>query len=185
MFRASLRFLLMFAMVGFFSVEVVAEEGPAESTAEKRTPNWTVTVDPLTTALGFSHIQIERRISNNWSIYTGPHLRLFDSIFEDEEQPYRGYGAEVGMRWFPLGGAPGGLWLLGRGVGARTMTLENIDPTTGWGGYASGLIGYTWLPVSWLALSGGAGVQYLRYGVEEYGTEGILPALHTAVGIAF
>lgn len=155
------------------------------SSDDGRKATWTITVDPLTTALGFAHIQIERRLSSNWSVYSGPNMRLFDSLLSNSVEPYHGYGAEVGVRWFPLGGAPEGLWLVGRGVGARMVTLDPEEPLRGWGGYGSGLIGYTWLPFGWLALSGGAGVQYLRYGIDGFGTEGILPALHTAVGIAF
>ena len=180
--------LSVFVAISFLFVSLAsAQEAPPrdQRLQNQRTLGWTITVDPLTTALGFAHVQIERRTSPNFSVYTGPNFRLYDSIFSSEEEPYRGFGAELGVRFFPFGKAPSGLWLVARGVGARTFTLDPIDRLESFSGYLSGLVGYTWIPFNFLVLSGGVGVQYLRYGVGEYGTEGLLPALHTAVGIAF
>ena len=181
--RSLLIALLCFALV--HTAAAPTAEAQQRSGAQASTPGWTITVDPLTTALGFAHLQFERRLSGHWSAYSGPHLRLFDNIFSSAEEPYIGLGAEVGMRFFPFGKAPSGLWLMGRGVGARTMLLDPEDPLRGWAGYGSGLIGYTLIPWNFLVLSGGVGVQYLRYGIAEYGVRGLAPALHTAIGIAF
>ena len=79
------------------------------------TPRWTIQVDPLTTALGFVHVQTERALSPSFSVYLGPHLRLFDGL-GGTGQPYRGVGIEVGARWFPWKAAPEDAWLLVRGV---------------------------------------------------------------------
>jgi hypothetical protein len=38
--------------------------------------DWTIQVDPLTTALGLVHVQIEYALSDHWSVYAGP-LGLF------------------------------------------------------------------------------------------------------------
>ncbi len=146
-------------------------------------PSWTVQVDPLTTALGFVHVQVERGFEG-WSVYAGPHLRLFDGLLTEGHEPYRGYGIEAGARWYPRGEAPRGPWLLARGVAALAHTTEG-PPARGFAGYGSGLAGWTALLADRWVLSGGLGVQYIGYGVASYGTYGVLPAAHTAVGVAF
>ena len=72
---------------------------------------WTVTVDLLTTYLGFVHIQTEYTLSRSISIYAGPHLRLF-SAPGSEREPYRGYGAETGVRF--------------KDIATKQSTLEEI-----------------------------------------------------------
>jgi len=68
-------------------------------------PEWTLQLDPLTTALGFVHLQVEKRLSDSFSVYAGPHLHLFDGLLDKESgESYRGYGVEAGLRWFFLGG---------------------------------------------------------------------------------
>ena len=129
-------------------------------------PAWTVQIDPLTAALGFPHVLFERVISDHVSVYLGPHMRLYDSIFSDEREPYQGFGAEGGVRWFVLGGAPGGWWLGARLVGAALTTDVSGDRTWSPGGYASLLGGYTAIIDGWFVLSGAVGGQYLNYTVE-------------------
>lgn len=146
-------------------------------------PSWTVQVDPLTTALGFVHVQVEKGF-DSWSLYAGPHLRMFDGLLAEGPEPYRGYGIETGLRWYPRGAAPQGPWLLARGVVAHARTV--FGPLeTGIAGYCSALGGWTHLVADRLVLSGGLGVQYLAYGVGDYGTYGLAPAAHTAIGVAF
>ncbi len=153
------------------------------TTAALAAPSWTVQVDPLTTALGFVHVQIERGF-DDWSVYAGPHVRLFDGLLTEGHEPYVGHGAESGVRWYPRGAAPAGPWLLVRGVLAHAVTTEGPRETS-WCGYGSGLGGGTLLLADRWVLSGGLGVQYLAYGVAGYGTYGVAPAAHTAVGVAF
>ncbi len=153
--------------------------------AHEDRPKWTVSVDPLTTALGFAHIQTERALGERLSLYAGPHLRLYDSVLADTSEDYRGLGVEAGLRWFWSGTAPTGWWVLGRGVAAMLQTDGEMGTERAFGGYVSGLVGYTWVAKGWLVLSGGAGVQYIHYRVGGLGVEGVLPALHTAVGVAF
>ena len=143
----------------------------------------TVSVDPLTTAIGFVHVQVEARISDSVSLYAGPHLRLFDGILTEGHEPYRGYGVEAGVRWFPKRGAPKGPWLMARGVAAtlRTNDGEQSSP----GGYASALVGWTWILGDHLVLAAGAGAQRLFYTVGDYGISGFAPAAHSNIGIAF
>ena len=50
------------------------------TTAALAAPSWTVQVDPLTTALGYAHVQVERAVAPRWSVYLGPQLRLYDSL---------------------------------------------------------------------------------------------------------
>ena len=157
----------------------------ADTPADKGAPaQWTLQVDPLTTALGFVHLQVERRFTDHFSIYAGPHLRLFSPPFTEPEK-FTGYGAEVGFRYYFLGGAPKGWWLLARGVIAQLHAkIDGVDETSG-GGYISALGGYTFIISDWFVLSLGAGVQYLDYTIADMGPSGVLPAAHTAVGIAF
>ncbi|MFN7145310.1 MAG: hypothetical protein ACK4YP_16170, partial [Myxococcota bacterium] len=83
---------------------------------------WTVTVDPLTAALGFAHVQVERALGARASVYVGPSLRLYDGLLADTNGPYVGLGAEVGVRGFFVGTAPEGGWVMLRGVLARVST---------------------------------------------------------------
>jgi hypothetical protein len=154
--------------------------------AEARTERkWTVQVDPLTVALGYPHLQVERALADHWSVYLGPHARLFDGILTEGSEPYVGFGAEAGVRWFPWGGAPEGAWLMGRTVASRLRTTDNTE-LRGFGGYASVLAGYTGLVLNdRLVLSGGLGYNHLYYGIAGYGTEGPFIAAHTALGVAF
>jgi len=152
------------------------------ATAEQP-PAFTVQVDPLTTALGFVHVQIERRITPRVSIYAGPHAKLFRGILAEEGEDQTGVGVEVGVRYFVLARhhAPAGLWVQARGVIARVALDGESEP----GGYVSALVGYTHIFGRRWVLAGGLGIQYLHYSVGGVGTEGVLPAAHTTVGFAF
>lgn len=158
------------------SAALAAEPSPALT--------WTVQVDPFTFALGYAHLQVERALSPLWSVYAGPHLRLFDGLLTLDPEPYRGYGVEIGARRFLRSTAPEGGWVLARGVIAVAHT-EVPAPTTAPGGYVSALIGYTAVLGPGLVLSGGTGVQYIHYTVGDYGVQGFVPALHTALGWAW
>jgi hypothetical protein len=142
---------------------------------------WTLQVDPLTTALGFVHLQVERAVDPRWSVYVGPHLRLFDGLLDATHQPYIGLGVELGVRRFLTGAAPEGVWLEVRGVGARLRAGED----RAFGGYVSALGGITHVFDNGFVLAGGLGVQYLHYTIDGYGQRGVLPAAHTTVGFAF
>jgi hypothetical protein len=144
---------------------------------------WTVAVDPLTAALGFAHVQVERVLAERGSLYVGPSLRLYDGILPDVNGPYRGLGVEAGARWFPKAEAPAGPWLMVRGVGARLSTTDGTDQHAP-GGYTSVLAGGTIIPGGRLVLSGGLGVSYFAYTVGGFGVAGFIPAAHTTVGIA-
>jgi hypothetical protein len=143
----------------------------------------TVTVDPLTTAIGFVHVQIEGKVSDSFSVYAGPHLRLFDGILTEEPEPYRGYGVEAGVRWFPTKHAPAGPWLMARGVGATLRT--NDGKQTSPGGYASALVGWTMILGDHFVVAAGIGAQRLFYTVGDYGVSGFAPAAHSNLGVAF
>lgn len=146
-------------------------------------PQWTLQVDPLTAALGFAHVQVERALTPRVSLYVGPHLRLFDSLLDDKSEPFRGYGVEAGLRWFWNPTAPAGLWAQVRGVAARLSTHDGDEAALG--GYGSALVGWTGIFLDRWVLAGGAGAQYLHYRVADYGPRGVFPALHTTIGIAF
>lgn len=162
-----------------FTAPALAETDP-EPPAPQAT--WTVQVDPLTIALGFVHVQIERRLGDQVSVYLGPNARLWDLNLKDDDPSYYGIGAEAGVRWYFRGGAPAGWWALARGVLAH-LRADNEDTDLGW--YASALVGYTWIFKGRWVLAAGLGVQYLDYTVSGVGTDGILPAAHTAAGFAF
>lgn len=147
-------------------------------------PLWTLTVDPLTTAIGFVHLQVERTLGEHVFVYAGPSLRLYDGILAPVNGPYRGIGAEAGLRGFFVGSAPEGGWLMLRGVLARVVT-ETPTPTVALGGYTSGLVGYTGIVGPGLVLSGGLGLSWFNYGVRQWGVHGFAPAAHTNLGWAF
>lgn len=145
---------------------------------------WTVTVDPLTFAIGFAHVQVERSLGSRVSVYVGPSVRCFDGILEGVNGPYVGAGAEAGVRGFFWGDAPRGGWVMVRGVLASVSTTEP-SPASSLGGYTSALVGFTGILGPGLVLSGGLGVSYFDYGVLDYGVHGVAPAAHTNVGWAF
>jgi hypothetical protein len=173
-------------IVGLVLLGVVA---PAHATdpvpAPEAGPQWTVVVDPLTFALGFAHVQVERAVSPHVSIYVGPHARLFDSLLADDKEDFLGFGLEAGVRYFFSPTAPEGAWVGVRGVAAYLTADVGDDNKTALGGYGSALVGYTWLPTDWLVLSGGGGAQYLHYTIAGLGPKMFFVALHTAAGVAF
>ena len=179
------KFAFICLFVLSISAPLSAESSPGAQTEESaelllKDRTWTLQVDPLTTILGFVHLQVERRLADSLSIYVGPHLRLFSSPFGEQED-FQGYGAEVGLRWFVFRDAPEGWWAQVRGVGAYLTTADATAP----GGYASVLGGYTHIFGSGLVLSGGLGVQYIHYTIENLGPSLWAPALHTTLGWAF
>lgn len=149
----------------------------------------TISVDPLTTVLGFVHLQVEFPLSPQTSLYVSPSLRLYDSLLGSTGGDYRGYGLESGLRWFFTGVAPEGGWLMLRGVLAGVQAgppARAGADTWGVGGYTSALAGYTAVLGPGLVLAGGAGISWFSYGVEGVeGIHGFLPALHTNIGWAF
>jgi hypothetical protein len=150
---------------------------------DARGADWTLQVDPLTTALGFVHIQVEYAIDDHWSVYAGPSLRLFNGLLaEDGDVDFTGLGGEVGLRWFFNGGAPAGWWAQVRGVLAH-LSVDDAA-ATGAGGYVSLVAGHTWIIDGWFVLAAGLGVQYLDYEIAGSGPKGILPAAHTTIGVA-
>jgi len=157
----------------------------AQSPVAETTPAWTVQVDPLTTALGFVHVLVERRVHPCLSVYAGPHARLFDGAFiTDGHEPFVGWGAETGARFFPQGTAPEGVWIGLRGVVAALHTTDGTR-VNGVGGYASALAGYQAILGKRWVLSGALGVNWMHYTLGDYGPSGVLPAAHTAIGVAF
>lgn len=154
------------------------------SVALADTPGWTVTVDPLTTAIGFAHVQVERAVGGRASVYAGPSLRLFNGVLPPVNGPYIGLGAEAGVRGFFAGEAPRGGWVMVRGVLARVSTTSG-PPEAALGAYTSALVGGTAIVGPGLVLSGGAGMSVFRYGVAGYGVYGPAIALHTNVGWAW
>ncbi|MBX2798929.1 MAG: hypothetical protein KTR31_14730 [Myxococcales bacterium] len=164
-------------MVWSFVLSLAAAAEPSEV-------DWTITVDPLTVALGFPHVQVERALSDRTSLYVGPHARLFDGILTEGREPFVGVGGEVGFRYFPWGRAPQGGWVMARQVVAVLSTTDGTDRTE-LGGYSSVLVGGTGLLGGVFVLSGGAGVQYLYYDIDGYGSSGPFVALHTNLGFAF
>lgn len=151
-----------------------------QASAEAARPRWTLQVDPLTTALGLVHLQVERTLSPKWSLYVGPSVRFFDSPLTDDPSP-TGLGLEAGLRHYFSGTAPEGWWALLRGVAARATD----DGEHAFAGYVSALGGYTAIFDGWFVLSGGLGVQYISYKVKDVGLRGVIPAAHTALGVAF
>lgn len=174
----------------------LAHAAPLTQPAADDEPHWTVTVDPLTEALGFVHVQVERSLGQRFSLYAGPSLKLFNSPLGIGVGEFKGYGVEAGLRVFAWGRAPRGAWIMARGVLAdvvyehsfATSDYEDVTQHLSMlGGYASALVGYTGIiPVGHggLTLSGGLGISYFDYGPAD-GIHGFLPAAHTTIGWAF
>lgn len=166
---------------------------PLSEPASPDEPHWTVTVDPLTTVLGFVHVQVEHTLGSRLSLYAGPSLKLFNSPLGIATGAFKGYGIEAGLRAFVWGRAPRGAWVMARGVLADVVYDSTIgadpaavmpNPASMPGGYASLLAGYTGIVGPGFTLSGGLGVSYFDYG-PAYGIHGFLPAAHTNIGWAF
>jgi hypothetical protein len=114
------------------------------------------------------------------SAAAGYHFRS-----DDVNGPYRGAGLELGLRGFWRPTAPEGLWLMLRGVGAWTWTVDPAPAAAEPGGYASLLVGGTWVGERGLTLSGGLGASVFGYEVGGYGPQGPAVAAHSAAGWAF
>lgn len=157
------------------------EHGVEEDESEER-HQWTLSVDPLTFALGYAHVQLERSFGDRLSLYIGPNFRIFTNplLSDPDVDRVRGYGAEIGLRVFFYGAAPEGAWVMVRGV----LAYIHDDEVSGAGGYGSLLAGYTWVHKR-LVLGGGLGVQYLAYSLRGQGPSGFAPAAHTVIGVAF
>jgi len=173
----------------FVSATAAAAEPPADAPSraapsEVATPQWTLQIDPLTTALGFVHLQVERAVAPHVSIYAGPHLRLFDSLLDKKKEPFTGVGVELGVRYFLNPSAPAGAWAQVRGVVARLQTDRNGGKTA-MGGYGSVLAGYTAIFAERWVLAGGLGVQYLHYYIDGMGPKRLFVAAHTTFGVPF
>ncbi len=155
----------------------------ADETPSIESPAWTVQVDYLTTALGFVHVLLERRIGKSMSVYGGPHARVFRGIVSEDDEHNTGYGVEFGARYFFLDRtvAPEGLWAQARVVAARV----SLDGESTLGGYISAIGGYSLIVRDRWVIAGGVGIQYIHYSVGGVGPEGVIPAAHTAVGVAF
>ncbi len=147
-------------------------------------PQWTLQIDPLTTALGLVHLQVEHALDPHWSLYVGPNFRLFDGLLDKTHQPYTGLGVEMGLRYFWRGEAPQGPWLQVRGVVAHLSSTDPIAQSA-IGGYGSALVGYTAIFQGHWLLAGGLGVQYMAYHLGGYGFGGVLPAAHSTIGFAW
>jgi hypothetical protein len=170
------RFLVLAVVASCFIAPSVARAEPGPQV------NWTVQVDPLTTALGIAHVLFERRVTDQVAVYIGPSARLYDSpLTDDAEEGYRAYGAEFGARWFVRGGAPTGWWVGVRGVLAH-LTFEDESRQ---GGYVSVLGGYAWVFSDRWILSGALGLSYFDYQVGGVGVDGFLPGAHTGIGVVF
>ncbi len=178
-----MRRTLLLALLCLSPVAAAAEAPPPPPGAPAAGPRWTLQIDPLTTALGYVHLQIERALAPHWSVYVGPHSRLFSSPLSDTDEAFVGYGAEAGLRYFFRPSAPQGPWAQVRGVAAH-LTAEGTGETAV-GGYVSALGGWTWIFAGHLVLAAGGGVQYIHYRVDGLGPQGVFPALHTTVGAAF
>ena len=178
------KYLLFLPLLALAAPSVAqAEEASVAKTLTER-PKWTLQVDPLTTALGYAHVHVERTLAPNWSLYVGPHIKAFDGVVlqREGEKPYRGTGIETGLRYYFSGTAPEGSWALVRGVGAR-VTQDGEDAV--FGGYVSALGGYTAIFANHWVLSGGIGAQYLHYKIANSGPNRVFVAMHTALGVAF
>lgn len=175
--NASRTVLVLSGGVVLFASSAVAAAEPAVA------PRFTLQIDPLTVALGFAHVQVERAFGDSISVYAGPSVRLFDPL-EEKPGTYRGYGAEAGLRVFPWGGAPRGTWAEVRGVLAWLHT-DKGGGASAVGGYVSALGGHTWILRDRWVLAAGVGVQYLHYRVADLGPVRVFPAAHTAAGFAF
>ena len=179
---ARLCLLIGVAIVSVAPGAASAQQQPAADAAEPDAIAWTVQVDPLTTALGIAHILVERRVNGSVAVYAGPSMRLFDSpLTADDEEGYRAYGVEAGVRWFFRGRAPATWWAGLRAVAAQ-LTFEDESR---FGGYVSALAGYAWIIDGRWVLSGALGVSYFDYAVGGVGVEGVLPGAHTGVGVVF
>ena len=164
------------------SFYVSAASAQKASDAAPTSIEWTVQIDPLTTALGIAHVLFEKRLTSRFAAYVGPSLRLYDSLLtNDDEEGYRAYGIEYGIRYFLQSTAPFGLWAGLRFVNAR-LSFENENRL---GGYVSGLFGYAWHFSKFWLISGALGISYFDYSVGGVGVSGVLPAAHTGIGVVF
>ena len=169
-----------------------------DAAADDHDPVNTVTISPL--PLVFNReldLEYERAVSDDFSLYAGPSLVLGTST---RNSSYLAGGVTVGARFFP-GQAPRGFFIgaFGTGLYASASTAASTSsggPSvsgTGVAYEAGGMLGYTFILADRLDLSLGLGAAYAHEQITvsesgnsaTVGSNGVIPVLCLAVGVAF
>jgi Protein of unknown function (DUF3575) len=166
----------------------------AESaTSTARDPLNTVTFSPM--PLVFNReldLEYERAVSDDFSLFVGPSLLLGTTT--PCTCSYSGYGVTGGARFF-AGRAPSGVFLgvFGTAFSASVSPNGSSTSANGFAYEAGGMLGYTFIIGGHFDLSLGAGAAYAHEQLTlsdagnsvTVGSNGVIPALRLALGVAF
>jgi hypothetical protein len=166
-------------------------EGTAFGDDREREPLNTITVSPL--SLIFNReldLEYERAVSDDFSLFAGPSFIV--GTTSSCNCSYSGWGATAGARFF-AGQAPSGVFF---GVFGSVFSLSaSLNGASGsaFAWEAGGMIGYTFIIARHFDLSLGLGAAYAQEQVTlssggssvTVGSNGVIPALRLAVGVAF
>ena len=120
----------------------------------------TITVNPFQLLFGVLNAEYEHAFTSNMSFYIGPTIWAWNGLYSRSGENVRGFGGNVGVRFFLIGRAPEGLWLAPDFGLYAVHAFNSSASTTGLGYSISGLVGYTFL-FGAFDLSLGIGLEYL------------------------
>lgn len=183
------------ALLGFLALEAFSERAArAEGTTPaNRDPLNTVTFSPM--PLVFNReldLEYERAVSDDFSLFAGP------TILVGTTTPctcsYSGYGVTAGARFF-AGRAPSGVFfgVFGTALSASVSPNGSSASASGFAYEAGGMLGYTFIIAGHVDLSLGLGAAYAHEQLTlsdagnsvTVGSNGVIPALRLAAGVAF
>jgi hypothetical protein len=189
-FGISTASLLAFLSLPAFLERTARAEAPASA---EREPVNTITFSPMPLVLNRElDLEYERAVSDDFSLYLGPSLLLGTTT--PCTCSYSGYGATVGARFF-AGRAPTGVFVgvFGTALSASASANGSSASVSGFAYEAGGMLGYTFIIGHVVDLSLGAGAAYAHEQLSlndagnsmTVGSNGVVPALRLALGVAF
>jgi hypothetical protein len=155
----------------------------AATAAASADPRFTVTWHPLALLTYGWQFEFEAAPSRWLSLHATPTTVI--TIDDGVPRPL-GFALDVGVRAFPLGRAPSGLFV-GAHIGGSSY--DTVTPAQDGFGLRGGLaVGYTLIFARRWAFSTGAGVEYTRFTPSWQGAAAdgqVLPFVRLALGVAF
>ena len=155
-----------------------AEPGTSAATpgtpiaAAPQQPQNLIDINPLSLAFGEISVEYEHAMSPYATVVIGPKVLAFNGAGATSGVSQFGFGADLGVHFFPLGDALHGFWL-GPQLSLAYAHVSYEDASgDGLGIAGYGVIGYTFIPVDHLAISIGLGAGYESAGATATGSDG-------------
>lgn len=156
-------------------------------------PRTVISTNPLGMLVGTLNVELEQVVMPTLSLFVGPQVQFSQGIGSSPDRSVWGVGAVGGLRFYPWGLAPKGLYLSPQLSLAYASVTSGSVEGSGTGFSVAGMVGYQWIIGRHFALALAGGVQYLSVSAEAssgtssaaLSTSGIYPALRLGLGLAF